>query len=127
LHHELTPFHSLFLEQSNWEVGGDYGKVHGLIRIWLEDLMSAGVDLLEYGRNEKAIHARILKAKPLNVLPLTQYYWRGCQWDLLDFTFGPSPGDWRVWLTEPTDRFAGEFWSMIEPPEAGPMPGMWID
>ena len=84
--------------------------------------MAVGVDLFEYGLKEKAIHARISKAKPLCISsPPSDNF------DLLDFTIGPTPSDWRLSFREHTDCFAAEFWSLIERPEEELMPGTWID
>ena len=33
---------------------------------------------------------------------------------LINLQYGTRPGDWIFWLSEPTDEFAGDFWSMIE-------------
>jgi len=45
-------------------------------------------------------------------------------WDLIGFSYGPSPGDWQFWGSQPTDVFAGDFWKMMESPWER-MPGAW--
>lgn len=40
------------------------------------------------------------------------------------FDYGPSVEDWHLWLSNPLDEWAGEFWDMIEHPESA-MPGAW--
>jgi hypothetical protein len=53
---------------------------------------------------------------------------------LINLHYGARPGDWIFWLSEQTDEYAGDFWSMIEDPleldeEDRPMvlkmPGSW--
>ncbi|ESZ93746.1 hypothetical protein SBOR_5883 [Sclerotinia borealis F-4128] len=94
--------------------------------IWVDELISAGVDLIEYGRWEK------LKFKPdYKVLScgghskdgLTSRYIR-----LISFTYGPKRNDWRFWFTEDPvyihEGALAEFWDMVEHPERQ-MPGAW--
>lgn len=98
------------------------------VRIYLHNLKEAGVDLVSYGRKEKKLH-RQLTWKPFVCYGL----WDAIdsptiEHDLVGFTYGPSPDDWTVWLSEPTDVFAGDFWTMIESPwEPERMPGAWIE
>jgi len=53
---------------------------------------------------------------------------------MINFRYGTRPADWIFWLSEPTDQFAGDFWSLIEDqikleaeqfPTALSMPGSW--
>ncbi|RYC63520.1 hypothetical protein CHU98_g2657, partial [Xylaria longipes] len=45
---------------------------------------------------------------------------------LIGFTYGPNPEDWAIYLSEPTDLFAGEFFGMINNPQRN-IPGYWGD
>ena len=92
------------------------------MRIWLEDLQSCGVDLLEYGKKEKELHGHYTE-----VLGDCRSYSNGCTLRLVGFTYGASPEDWKVWFSEPTDEYAGDFWWLVEQPDEKPMPGMWVD
>jgi hypothetical protein len=44
----------------------------------------------------------------------------------MDFTYGPDPKDWRVWLRHSGDVCAGMFWELVE---SGwhQCPGAWIE
>lgn len=104
---------------------------------WLSDLYEAGVDLVIYGRNEKR-HLR-----DPNVLPdgMNDSYF--CWTDshgsfvdiiylvrLIDFRYGRLPTDWKFYWSEPSDQFAGDFWSLVEwdcQEAAMGVPGAWVD
>ncbi|KAJ8067556.1 hypothetical protein OCU04_004896 [Sclerotinia nivalis] len=106
---------------------------------WLEILQSANVDLEQYGKKEMLLFKRhqsescapLLLKTP--VTSVTYYVDWGlvCEWGwthVLGFRYGPRPEDWNFWLSEPTDQFAGDFWSLIEdPPLATFIPGAWVD
>lgn len=88
-----------------------------LLKLWLEDLEVSGIDLLEYGKKEREMHGQLqIRGHP-------GYFLDG---HLIDFTYGASPDDWRLLLSEPTDSYAQQFWEMVEPPELT-IPGEWID
>ena len=106
-------------------------KINQLLKLWLEELDASGIDLMEYGRIERALWEQepmrkdfpgydplVLDEDPLDSdEPFT--------WRLINFTFGASPSDWHVWGSQ-LDGYAGEFWSMVERPEVN-MPGTWIE
>ncbi|KAJ2985645.1 hypothetical protein NUW58_g1230 [Xylaria curta] len=92
------------------------------LRWWLEDLAGCQVSLMEYGRRERRIFLRNEKLKKA-------WYYGGRGFEhknnsdacvlermarLVDFDYGANPGDWRLhWDTE-VERYAGEFWSLVE-------------
>ncbi|PQE31419.1 Ankyrin repeat-containing domain protein [Rutstroemia sp. NJR-2017a WRK4] len=97
---------------------------HITMRIWLEILLAAGVDLMEYGKKEhdwfcknkciETYHGRFLEDPGLR---------------LISFTYGPKPDDWRlrwVFIEEYYGyyRMFREFWSMVDHPERA-TPGAW--
>jgi hypothetical protein len=45
---------------------------------------------------------------------------------ILSLEFGPRPEEWRLWVSNPVDELAWEFWEMVERGEQV-MPGTWID
>jgi hypothetical protein len=98
------------------------------IRVWLEQLVEAGVDLIEYGRKESGLHLKHRVKKQWDYVDsfkesptygLTIFTLR-----LISFTYGPSPGDWQFWFTEEMDFSFLEFWHMVDHPEQG-IPGAW--
>ncbi|KAI9651044.1 hypothetical protein NHQ30_001081 [Ciborinia camelliae] len=98
------------------------------IGIWLDQLTSAGFDIVEYGRWEKTMHRT------------NQNNWIRCLYEKIDtcyscyyfrwisFTYGPEKSDWQFWFTfEPKWMYFGElaeFWDMVDHPERQ-MPGAW--
>jgi hypothetical protein len=90
------------------------------LKIWLTDLKSAGVDLDDFGRAEKDLYdsGAIGEDYPAS--------WVRGQYRLINFTYGTSPHDWHLWISEASDLFAGEFWDMIQREEEV-MPGAWPD
>ncbi|KAK1983333.1 hypothetical protein LZ30DRAFT_714620 [Colletotrichum cereale] len=126
-----------------------------VLKQWLRDLQSAGVDLLQYGRQEAlvqkfgcpevkgafdsdAINAsrRVVRNE---LQDATKDTWmtsvdRNCDksdryWmpiRIIALDYGPDVDDWRVrWLVE-SEAFAGEFWRVVEAPRVS-MPGSWVD
>lgn len=93
-----------------------------VVPLWLEQLEAVGVDLSEYGKAEEFIWK--------NQTILREFWvWDGISKMLIPlrvigFTYGPSPKDWHLWMSDPTDSYVGEFWDMIERP-VEVMPGAW--
>ena len=98
------------------------------IMSWISTLSDFGVDLREYGLQERStwkpveISTKFIHSGPLDLF--SDYYFGNRR--LINFDYGPSPKDWRIWENEPTDEFAGEFWLMLDKKEEI-MPGTWID
>lgn len=96
-----------------------------VLRVWLEALRQAGVDLNTYGQREHEIFADDDSLHYFNSdyrieVPLVFEVY------LIDFTYGPEPDDWRLYWRETTDEFAGDFWKLIEDPPLN-IPGSWVD
>lgn len=111
------------------------------ILAWLDDLYVSGIDLQVYGKNEKDhfLHQEVFRWEgyPLNGMT---YSYRGmiCKSDsghiynvrLINFHYGRFPTDWKFWWSEPSDQFAGEFWSLVESRNQDSVmsvPGAWVD
>ena len=94
------------------------------LKVWLRTLQEAGVDLELYGRIEE----RIWRTEwiPRESHQLSDYH--RLKWAtkarLIGFSYGPSIEDWHLWVSEPSDSLAGEFWDLIERP-VEVMPGAW--
>lgn len=112
---------------------------------WLADLHEAGIDLNLYGKNEKEHFLRrfedclfegmtyqystpeLCAITPDN-LKLCRSHWYWVR--LINFHYGRFPTDWKFWWSEPSDEFAGHFWSLVESGhQEGIMivPGAWVD
>ncbi|RFU26959.1 hypothetical protein B7463_g9381, partial [Scytalidium lignicola] len=104
------------------------------VRLWATELKYCGVDLVSYGRRELSLLKGGFSENIFYVYVGLDRGSRGVQegrgdylpWRIINFKFGPSPSDWKVWTTNPVDEFAGEFWNLIERPEER-MPGSWIE
>jgi hypothetical protein len=113
-----------------------WSRVQDVLKNWVLLLQSCGVDLVLYGRREKAIWAQrnvdnettyhIIKRRPkfFDVRHPRQYVMI-CK-RLIGSTFHPDPNKWVFWENEHSDCFAGDFWMMVERKEES-MPGSWID
>ncbi|KAI2620421.1 hypothetical protein GGR54DRAFT_601038 [Hypoxylon sp. NC1633] len=90
---------------------------------WLEALEEAGVDLVAYGCRE---HELLLDPHGHQGLGRLCGPSMDFQIYLIGFKYGSKPTDWEIYWEEPTDRFAGEFWALIENPPLR-IPGSWVD
>jgi hypothetical protein len=128
------------------EIKYEWGLPH-LLKCWLEDLFDVGIDLLQYGALESlAVQKRRDQEPPPDCACFTYLDSslgpKECTHEnlcrsparLINLQYGTRPGDWIFWLSEQTDEFAGDFWSMVESPleseaEECPMlfkmPGSW--
>ncbi|KAI0455437.1 hypothetical protein F5B21DRAFT_503254 [Xylaria acuta] len=104
----------------------------GELRVWLSTLKEEGVDLVDYGRRELEIIHDEETYRDWDVAvsyPRRQdepYLYYRTPFRLIGFTYGPNPEDWVIYLSEPTDLFAGEFWGAINNPQPK-IPGSWVD
>lgn len=98
------------------------------LRMWLEDLLVSGTDLVDYGRCELSLFR-------------SDGWLRNWRWSHLElggeccdktgpqlesFSFGPQADDWVFRWDPAVEQFAGDFWEMMDdtPP---PVPGGWVD
>ncbi|MCJ1475934.1 hypothetical protein MMC13_004598 [Lambiella insularis] len=123
-----TPIYDLFaglisVHIQHWCVGAHLSELsHSLLKTWLEDLEASGVDLLEYGKKERAMHDHLpisQNCRDINGEAYSKLY-------LVEFTYGASPDDWHLSFLDPADFYAGQFCEMVDRPEVI-MPGSWVD
>jgi hypothetical protein len=91
---------------------------------WLQTLRGFGIDLERYGKSEHKLFYR--KDSPGRDLRLCDVGGDIYHLRLVGLQVGPAPEDWNVWLSEPSDEFARDFWDMLEHPERT-IPGAWDD
>ncbi|KAH8801458.1 hypothetical protein F5884DRAFT_862155 [Xylogone sp. PMI_703] len=90
---------------------------------WISVLSDLNIDLMQYGLREKLTWSAIeFPKREVLYDDEIDYY----QYRLIDFEYGPSLKDWRIWINEHTDEYVGDFWDMLEKKE-NIMPGTWID
>lgn len=98
-------------------------NIRYIFGMWLDKLVSAGVDLIKYGQwEEKHCH----EVHYCTSVYGADYYRRGdCRvdkyWRLLSFTYGSAKSDWQFWFTEDVEYILNDeladFWDMVENPE----------
>jgi hypothetical protein len=97
------------------------------LRIWLGDLQNSGVNLRSFGKAQE----RLFKELGVSVEFRGRFHGLTEEMDrilntsvrLIGFSHGPSPEDWALWVSEPSDYYVGEFWLMTE--RRIEMPGGW--
>ncbi|KAJ5316921.1 hypothetical protein N7508_001429 [Penicillium antarcticum] len=119
-----TPFLS-FLDGylSSWYGPIELGPACQIaVQVWLKQLEVVGVDLNRYGKAEEYMWKGGITQREFDVwnIPEQGFELQG----MIGFTYGSSPGNWYIWLSEESDSFVGEFWDMIERP-VEVMPGAW--
>jgi hypothetical protein len=103
-----------------------------MLKVWLNILQSAGVDLTAYGAEEsRKAQTHYFVEHPL---PPAQP-WERDRWIFGDelyyftFSYGPMPDDWTVEL-DMAEQCAGDFWRMqdlSDESELQAIPGSWVD
>lgn len=88
----------------------------------LDDLLDAGVDLLDFGSSQRCMPDLSI----CNMGWITVFGAPACMMRIIGFTYGSSSSDWHIWVSNPLDEWAGEFWEMIEHPERA-IPVSWHD
>ena len=97
------------------------------LRIWLEQLRYSGIDLRRYGRKEKSLWKDPRVNREWEYLERDkQGWWTGNVYRLrlINFNYGPEPGDWRFWIEPVMPNYFIQFWEMVDHPERA-MPGAW--
>jgi len=111
-------------------------KLTRRITPWLRTLKEVGVNLSSYGRKEKELiqslslqtyfepyngwNIPISNVHPGLNIPISVVHLE-CNIPIHDvhlsgFEYGPEPEDWKFWVYETIDEYAGDFWYMIENP-----------
>ncbi|KAI1617598.1 hypothetical protein EDD36DRAFT_413314 [Exophiala viscosa] len=95
------------------------------IQNWAREVLLAGQDLQTYGHWEQDL---LLHTRPEYVMSGYGYWWyyAPIKVRLLNFVYGPSSEDWKIWASTSLDEHAGEFWQGVhfaEPVLA--IPGSW--
>lgn len=141
----LTPFANMFVGSTlkypgyhsdpkcriQHMIGYRLAKCDRALQMWLEILQECGIDLLEYGRQERQIlkdredgcefkiYGDVLREEWCFETENDVFEIR-----LIGFEYGTEPGDWKLWWSEPTDGLVGDFWKEMEP-EPLRIPGSW--
>lgn len=120
---KATPFSSFLTEYFTWcnheEVAAE--TVDAAIKIWLGDLQATGLDLKHFGQTEKRLCDSGDVDKDFHSNSRGR---NGGSVRLINFTYGSSPDDWHLWMSERSDAYVGDFWRLIRRQEEV-MPGAW--
>lgn len=103
--------------------------VRTAVRIWLEDLIEAGVDLDAYGELEDEFLGT--GAFEMDLVFLNGSFYPASMGPYIVWAeYGPRPEDWIFEYDPCVEEYAGEFWWVLEIEERlmpGSMPGGWED
>jgi len=97
------------------------------LKEWLEQLKGSGVDLVEYGKEEKCVLERaayVIREWEYWVFDKKAWYNVRSGLRLINFTYGPEPNDWKFWFAPVMKDYFMDFWDMIDHPERA-VPGAW--
>lgn len=103
-----NPFEGSLMERCNEALGA-----------LLRGLQGVGINLKEFGETEE------LLLKDQGGCIDFRAFGRSSHFviRLIGFSYGPTPEDWCLWVSEPSDEFVGDFWEMID--RRMEMPGGW--
>ncbi|KAG4433614.1 hypothetical protein IFR05_010890 [Cadophora sp. M221] len=106
-------------------------NISAAIRIWLQELMDLGINIVDYGQKEKEVqifgsvnnvfHSMVVYISHDQTMTVS---WCEHVYFTLLFNFGPTPCDWKFWCIEHLGDAFGEFWDMVDHPERV-IPGSW--
>ena len=94
----------------------DSKRMDAAVNYWLKLLERSGIDLEAFGLEEARMWRDLISCES----KLPYMYMK----HLMGFSYGKDPQDWHMWMREPSDVFAGDFWAMIER-RIEIMPGTW--
>ena len=108
-------------------------RLSAVTKIWLEDILQAGVDLKTYGEREWSLYRQDywLHTWRWNNLTLDHNNFTSNEEGplLASFTYGPRPEDWTFQWDFAVEEFAGDFWKMLKGQKASSarLPGEWVE
>lgn len=100
------------------------------LQLWLLNLAKLGTCLRLYGNEERRLQDEDLVRKDFNRFILDPVEWQIAPdysfgtMRLIGFASNASANEWKLWWSEPTDEFAGDFWRLCED-EPTRIPGAW--
>lgn len=98
-------------------------SINEAIRVYLRMLQTCGVDLTSPSggkvlTQESCIWANGIESPFIETEEVTLY--------CMGITYGPKPEDWRFWIADDMESYAGDFWELVDPRPLW-MPGGWIE
>ena len=102
-----------------WRVERYVNAARKGLNLYISELMILGIDMATVIDVEKKVLARLEEKRTLRGISLP-----GIQFKVIAIDYGLKADDWCLWLSNPLDEWAGEFWDMIDHPERA-IPGAW--
>lgn len=90
------------------------------MKAWFQVLKDAGIDLQKYGGRETELFQSEFYERSFPIYSVAdgdEVYWDDflrCDVVLIGFQCGQEVSDWKLWWSEHTDAYAGDFWGSIE-------------
>lgn len=117
---------------SNWHCSKSrlIDALSQFLRLWLSNLASLGICLQQYGKEERRLQDEGLVRKDFHRivwnLPISNIHLDDSfgTLRLIGLTSSVSADEWKLWWSEPTDEFAGDFWRCCERKPTR-IPGAW--
>lgn len=108
------------LEYRRWRVKEFMNGAQEGLNHYVSELMLLGINMATIIDVERKVLARHGKKN----YPRRLYH-NGEPYKIIAIDYGLKADDWYLWLSNPLDEWAGEFWDMIDHPERA-IPGAWI-
>ncbi|KAH9227393.1 hypothetical protein K456DRAFT_930278 [Colletotrichum gloeosporioides 23] len=107
-------------------------RIQEPVQLWVTALFSCGVELLNYGRNEKTLYEQqVVKYRERNVNFSLNKRQSTARFSLTGITYGSRPEHWRIWWAFEYEDFAGDFWRMRDQRSTNDLelviPDSWVE
>ncbi|KAI9692629.1 MAG: hypothetical protein M1820_009506 [Bogoriella megaspora] len=93
-------------------------------RCFVSEMLRLGIDIDELVRLERSCRRKGWGSEMFFRRDMRRMAGEILRLRVIGFERGSKPEDWRLWLSNALDEWAGDFWDMIEHPERA-MPGAW--
>lgn len=108
-------------KQGRWTVERFVNAAQEGLKHYISELVLSGIDMATVIDIERKVLARRgEESAPRKIFNYGLYRW----YKFIAINYGPKVDDWYLWLSNPLDEWAGEFWDMIDHPERT-IPGAW--
>jgi hypothetical protein len=102
-----------------WSVETCTNFVQQGLKHYISELMLLGIDMATIIEIERNVLARQKERTRAAGFRVPHELSR-----IIGINYGPKADDWHLWLSNPLDEWAGEFWDMLDHPERA-IPGAW--
>jgi hypothetical protein len=120
---------------TRWPLRDDECIIKEALTTYITEMMSLGMDIISlvevenrYWQNQR-LTLRESRSHNIKICRNEERSFLRCTYRsycIIRLDCGPDIDKWRLWLSNPLDEWAGEFWDMIDHPERA-IPGAWND